>query len=136
MSPFAGHLPATLPRCLLTNLIEKGNNSLMTSSSKSPRRRSAKIAAGLALAAALTGGVAACGSSGGSSISLVAYSPPGPAYTGKLIPAFQKTSQGKGTSFTTSFGASGDQSRAVESGQSADVVHFSILTDMERLVDD
>src|SRR5438477_146244 len=91
----------------------------MTSSSKSPRRRSAKIAAGLALAAALAGGVAACGSSGGSSISLVAYSTPGPAYTGKLIPAFKKTSQGNGTSFTTSFGASGDQSRAVEAGQPA-----------------
>jgi sulfate transport system substrate-binding protein len=108
----------------------------MTSSPKSPSRRSAKIVAGLALVAALAGGVAACGSSGGSSVSLVAYSTPGPAYTGKLIPAFKKTSQGKGTSFTTSFGASGDQSRAVEAGQPADVVHFSILTDMERLVDD
>src|SRR5262249_30456248 len=34
-----------------------------------------------------------------------------------------------------SFGASGDQSRAVESGQPADVVAFSLEPDMTRLVD-
>ena len=116
----------------------------MTSFPKARGWRPAKTAAGAALALALAGGVAACGSSsdsgggssGGSDLSLVAYSTPGPAYTDGLIPAFQKTSQGSGAHFSTSFGASGDQSRAVESGQPADVVHFSILPDMERLVDD
>ncbi len=93
------------------------------------------------MAVAMAGGVAACGSASGengsgSNLSLVAYSTPGPAYTDGIIPAFQKTSQGSGAHFSTSFGASGDQSRAVESGQPADVVHFSILPDMERLVED
>src|SRR5947207_11131967 len=106
------------------------------------RRRGARFAAAATLAIALAGGVAACGSSssgdaasGGSDLSLVAYSTPGPAYTDHLIPAVTKTSQGQGAHFTTSFGASGDQSRAVEAGQPASVVHFSLLTDMERLVD-
>jgi sulfate/thiosulfate transport system substrate-binding protein len=103
------------------------------------RRRGVSIVAGAALAVALASGVAACGSASGSSdsnLSLVAYSTPGPAYTNKLIPAFEKTSQGDGVQFSTSFGASGDQSRAVEAGQPADVVHFSLATDMERLVTD
>jgi sulfate/thiosulfate transport system substrate-binding protein len=110
----------------------------MTPHSKVRSRRPGRAVAGVALALALAGGVAACGSSGsgGGDLSLVAYSTPGPAYTDGLIPAFQKTSQGNGVKFSTSFGASGDQSRAVESGQPADVVHFSILPDMERLVTD
>ena len=115
----------------------------MTPLPKVRGRRPAKVAAGAALAVALAGVVAACGSSssadsasGGSDMSLVGYSTPGPAYTDSLIPAFQKTSQGSGAHLSTSFGASGDQSRAVESGQPASVVHFSILPDMERLVDD
>ncbi len=112
----------------------------MTSLPKALGRRPAKAAAGAALALALAGGVAACGSAsgkdgGGSDLSLVAYSTPGPTYTDSLIPAFQKTSQGSGAHFSTSFGASGDQSRAVESGQPASVVHFSTLLDMERLTD-
>ena len=37
--------------------------------------------------------------------------------------------------FKTSFGASGDQARAVEAGQKADVVTFSTEPDMTRLVD-
>ena len=36
--------------------------------------------------------------------------------------------------FTQSYGASGDQSRAVESGLPADYVAFSLETDMTRLV--
>jgi sulfate/thiosulfate transport system substrate-binding protein len=38
-------------------------------------------------------------------------------------------------SFTQSYGASGDQSRAVAAGQPADVVHFSLEPDIQRLVD-
>jgi sulfate transport system substrate-binding protein len=48
---------------------------------------------------------------------------------------FQKTLAGKGIAFKTSYGASGDQSRAVAAGQKADIVHFSLATDITRLVD-
>ena len=44
---------------------------------------------------------------GGGKLSLVAYSTPKEAYE-ELIPAFQKTADGKGVSFTQSYGASGD----------------------------
>ena len=38
--------------------------------------------------------------------------------------------------FVTSYGASGDQSRAVVAGAEADVVHYSLETDITRLVDE
>jgi sulfate transport system substrate-binding protein len=47
---------------------------------------------------------------------------------------FQKTDAGKDVQFQTSYGASGDQSRGVESGNKADVVHYSLETDVTRLV--
>src|SRR6478735_12175786 len=79
-------------------------------------------------------GLAACGSSSsGKQVALVAYSTPKSAYE-KLIPAFQATSAGKGVSFTQSYGGSGEQSRAVANGQHADVVNFSLESDVERLV--
>src|SRR5436853_7028040 len=90
------------------------------------------------LAAVLTSvAIAGCGSSSGSkgSIALVAYSTPKEAYA-DLIPAFQKTPAGKGAKFTQSYGASGDQSRAVDSGLHADVVAFSLEPDVTRLVKD
>jgi sulfate/thiosulfate transport system substrate-binding protein len=68
------------------------------------------------------------------SLSLVAYSTPQVVYD-EIIPAFGKTPEGEGVEFKTSFGASGDQSRAVEAGQKADVVTFSTEPDMTRLVD-
>src|SRR6476620_9391469 len=94
-----------------------------------------KRIASLALLAALSiVGLTACGSSGGGKeIALVAYSTPKGAYE-KLIPAFQATAPGKGVSFTQSYGGSGEQSRAVASGQHADVVNFSLEPDVERLV--
>jgi sulfate transport system substrate-binding protein len=52
-----------------------------------------------------------------------------------LIPAFVATPDGKGTTFTQSYGASGDQSRAVANGLPADVVEFSFEPDMQRLVE-
>jgi sulfate/thiosulfate-binding protein len=90
-----------------------------------------------ALAAVAVAGAGCGGSSSGSSkkISLVAYSTPKEAY-GALIPAFNKTPAGKGITFTQSYGASGDQSRAVESGLGADVVAFSLEPDITRLVKD
>jgi sulfate transport system substrate-binding protein len=81
------------------------------------------------------GGAAANGtaSAPAAKLSLVAYSTPQEAY-GKIIKAFQATPKGKNITFTESYGASGDQSRAVESGLSADVVAFSLEPDMTRLV--
>jgi sulfate/thiosulfate transport system substrate-binding protein len=80
------------------------------------------------------GGDAAASSGGGSTkLSLVAYSTPQVVYD-QVIPGFRKTAAGKGVSFSESFGASGDQSRAVESGLAADVVAFSLAPDMTRLV--
>src|ERR687888_1439949 len=74
------------------------------------------------------------GDGSGGKLSLVAYSTPKEAY-GELIPAFQKTSAGKGVSFTQSYGASGDQSRAVAAGLPADVVAFSLAPDVDKLID-
>jgi sulfate/thiosulfate transport system substrate-binding protein len=71
---------------------------------------------------------------GGGKLTLVAYSTPEEAYR-ELIPAFNKTSQGKGVGFDQSYAASGEQSRAVEGGLPADVVEFSLEPDMTRLVD-
>jgi sulfate/thiosulfate transport system substrate-binding protein len=81
------------------------------------------------------GEAAASGGSGEKgTLSLVAYSTPQVVYD-ELIPAFGKTAEGDGIGFKTSFGASGDQARAVEAGQEADVVTFSTEPDMTRLVD-
>jgi sulfate/thiosulfate transport system substrate-binding protein len=87
----------------------------------------------LALGATL--GIAACGGGSGSTLNLVAYSTPQQVYEEKLEPAFKDTSDGKDVDFSNSFGSSGDQSRAVEAGQPADVVEFSLEPDMTRLVD-
>jgi sulfate/thiosulfate transport system substrate-binding protein len=98
--------------------------------------------AGIALAATL--GIAACGGDdddggsgdgGGGSIDLVAYSTPQQAFEEGLIPAFQDTDSGSGVEVSTSFGASGDQRRAVEAGQPADLVDFSLEPDMLSLVE-
>jgi sulfate/thiosulfate transport system substrate-binding protein len=72
-------------------------------------------------------------STGDVTLNLVAYSTPQPAYV-KLIAAFQKTPAGAHVKFTQSYGASGDQANAVLAGQPADVVEFSLLTDMTKLV--
>jgi sulfate/thiosulfate-binding protein len=88
----------------------------------------------LAVATLLAAG---CGTSGGGDgsarLSLVAYSTPREAY-GALIPAFQKTPAGKGVTFSQSYGASGDQQRAVANGLTADVVAFSLAPDISKLV--
>jgi sulfate/thiosulfate transport system substrate-binding protein len=96
---------------------------------------------GLAIASALALvlvalGLAACGgsSSDGGTISLVAYSTPQEAYE-KIIPAFKDTSDGDGVDFKQSYGASGDQARAVEAGLKADVVALSLELDVNKLID-
>ncbi|HEX7245138.1 MAG TPA: extracellular solute-binding protein, partial [Solirubrobacterales bacterium] len=82
------------------------------------------------------GGGDSASSSGGAKLDVVGYSTPESVYQEDLEPAFQKTSAGKGVSFSNSFGASGDQSRAVAAGQPASVVHFAQAGDMERLVEE
>jgi sulfate/thiosulfate transport system substrate-binding protein len=91
----------------------------------------ALLVAGALLAAGCGGG---SGGSGGDKLTLVAYSTPREAYE-QLIPEFQETAAGKGVSFSQSYGASGDQSRAVQNGLAADVVAFSLEPDMTKLVD-
>jgi sulfate transport system substrate-binding protein len=96
----------------------------------------AALVAGCGGASDTTGGGDAASSGGGKTqLSLVAYSTPQVVYD-DLIPAFQKTAAGKGVTFTQSYGASGDQSRAVENGQKADYVAFSLAPDVDRLVKD
>jgi sulfate transport system substrate-binding protein len=118
----------------------------MSNLTKARRYVSTAAIAGMAAAA-----LAACGGSsdattntgGGSSsagsakttLNLVAYSTPKKAYDA-LTAAFEKTPAGKGVGFGESFGASGSQSRAVDSGQPADVVAFSTTPDMTKLVKD
>ena len=110
---------------------------------KPTRRAAAFVAAGLVSTLALAAcastdapAASSTGSGGGKSVtlSLVAYSTPQAAYE-KIIAAFQKTDAGKNVKFTQSYGASGDQSRAVAAGLPADYVAFSLETDMTRLVD-
>jgi sulfate/thiosulfate transport system substrate-binding protein len=102
-----------------------------------------RAAAALALTASM---VAACGGGGSSDVAgeeagpaadttltLVAYAVPEPGWS-KIIPAFAATEEGKGVAVTTSYGASGDQSRAVVDGKPADIVNFSVEPDITRLV--
>ena len=104
-------------------------------------RRSGSIAAGLSLLAVLL--FAACGGTGenessagdgGAKLTLVAYSTPREVYE-ELIPAFTTTDGGSGVSFEQSYAASGEQSRAVESGLPASIVAFSLEPDVTRLVE-
>lgn len=110
----------------------------MNSSSTSKNRRRIQVLLAAALVA-FGAVVAGCGSSTGSEsgdkVALVAYSTPQQAYEKHLEPAFENTDAGSGVSFTNSFGASGDQSRAVEAGQKADYVNYALETDVTRLVE-
>ena len=116
---------------------------------RTTRRRGVKIGLPAALlvlllavfAAGCGGGDDTTGSSGdsggsGGKLDVVGYSTPEAVYTEAIEPAFEESSKGSGVSFSNSFGASGDQSRAVAAGQPASVVHFSQAGDMERLVEE
>ncbi|BBZ03708.1 sulfate ABC transporter substrate-binding protein [Mycolicibacterium chitae] len=106
---------------------------------------SSKRLGALAALALTTTLVAACG--GGASdvagegaapdadttLTLVAYAVPEPGWS-KVGPAFAATPEGEGVGVTASYGASGDQSRGVESGKPADLVNFSVEPDITRLV--
>jgi sulfate/thiosulfate transport system substrate-binding protein len=102
------------------------------------RRRPAALAVALVAALGLAGCASSSaaptsGSGGRKSLSLIAYSVPKPAYDA-LQKAFGSTSAGSGVSWRSSYGASGDQSRAVQNGQKADYVAFSLTPDMTKLV--
>ena len=99
------------------------------------RRRWAAVTGALGLlASAGCGGGGGTGAGGAVELALVAYSTPQEAYD-RITEAFRKTPEGRRVTFTRSYGASGDQSRAVVSGLAADVVAFSLEPDMVRLVD-
>ncbi|MEA2348951.1 MAG: sulfate/thiosulfate transport system substrate-binding protein [Thermoleophilaceae bacterium] len=66
-------------------------------------------------------------------VTLVAYSTPKAAYDA-ITPLWQATPDGSGVEVESSYGASGDQSRAVEAGLPADIVAFSLAPDIDRLV--
>jgi sulfate transport system substrate-binding protein len=87
----------------------------------------------LAIGLAACGGTSESAGSGGS-VSLIAYSTPQEAYE-EIIPAFRRTPNGEGVGFKQSYGASGDQARAVEAGLSADVVALSLAPDVDKLVE-
>lgn len=104
------------------------------------RQRSAPLALAAALAALIVAVVTGCGgddsatgADGGGKVDIVAYSTPETVYTDSLEPAFEATPEGEGVSFSGSFGASGDQRRAVEAGQPASLVHFAQGGDMIAL---
>ena len=67
-------------------------------------------------------------------VTLVAYSTPREAYA-ELIPLFQATEAGAGSTFEESYAGSGDQSRAVQAGLPADVLALALWPDIERLVE-
>jgi sulfate/thiosulfate transport system substrate-binding protein len=96
-----------------------------------------KLTAVLASSAAGLLSLSACSSDSASAdaatLNLVGYSVLEQANDG-VIKAFNDTDAGKDVEFKTSYGASGDQSRAVEAGQKADEVHFSLEPDVTRLV--
>jgi sulfate transport system substrate-binding protein len=98
-------------------------------------RLAALVAAALTVPAALSGCAASSGASADEDqLSIVGFSVLKNANE-PVISAFQKTSAGKGVSFTTSYGASGDQARAVIGGLHADEVHLSLEPDVSKLVD-
>jgi sulfate/thiosulfate-binding protein len=70
----------------------------------------------------------------GANLSLVGYSTP-KSVIANIISAWQKTPAGKDVSFTTSYGPSGDQARAVAAGLKADLVFLSTGDDVNTLVD-
>lgn len=99
---------------------------------------SRRIAVALTAATSLLA-LAACGASDSGSgsdetINIVGFAVP-EAANKAIADAFNETPEGENVEFRTSYGASGDQSRAVVDGLEADYVHLSVATDVDRLVD-
>jgi sulfate transport system substrate-binding protein len=100
---------------------------------RAPRRRLGRSSAIGALALFGLAFTALPAGAQGGSVNLVAYSTPKPAYT-VLAAAFAKTKAGTGVTVTPSFGPSGTQATSVVNGLPADVVNFSLSTDMAKVV--
>ena len=104
-----------------------------------------RLRAALAIVLATSVAVVACGSdddsAGGSAggdatdLHLVGFAVPKAGHDAAQA-AFADTSEGEGVTWTSSYGASGDQSRAVAAGLPADLVHVSLEGDVTRLVDE
>jgi len=92
----------------------------------------------LGLTALAFASLAVAGGAGASrkdtTLNLLAYSTPKPVLA-KIISDFQASPQGQGVSFTQSYGASGNQAKAVIAGQPADLVFLSTGDDVNSLVD-
>ncbi len=102
-----------------------------------PQRAGAALLAGVVVCLlALTGCVGgAVGSGGtGATLHLVGFAVPAEANKAAQE-AWAATPEGTGVTWEQSYGASGDQSRAVVNGLKADYVNFSLEGDVTRLVD-
>src|SRR5687768_12168364 len=73
------------------------------------------------------------GGGGDVTLSIVGFAVP-EAANKAIADAWAETPAGENVTFKTSYGASGDQSRAVVAGLEADYVHFSVEIDVTRLV--
>lgn len=102
---------------------------------KRPITLAAALLSTLSLAACAPGGAASTDADADSTISIVGFAVP-EAANKNIAAEFAKTDEGEGVTFQTSYGPSGDQSRAVVDGLEADYVHFSVPTDVTRLVDE
>ena len=88
----------------------------------------------LALTGCIGGAAAPAGGAGSTTLHLVGFAVP--AEANKAIQArWAETEDGRGVVWEQSYGASGDQSRAVVNGLEADYVNFSLEGDVLRLVE-
>ena len=117
----------------------------MTGTTSSPltgtpgRHPSARLAAAAVGILALLSATSACSDPAAASgpagrVSVVGFSVMKTA-NARVIADFQRTGPGKGVTFTQSYGASGDQARAVIAGLGADEVHLSLEPDVSKLTE-
>ncbi|WP_370248315.1 sulfate ABC transporter substrate-binding protein [Nocardioides sp.] len=98
-------------------------------------KKTQRLAAVAALSAlALTACTSTGGNESGTDVRVVAFSVMENANE-PVFEDFKATDAGADVNFVPSYGPSGDQSRSVVNGADADVVHFSLETDVTRLVD-
>jgi sulfate/thiosulfate transport system substrate-binding protein len=93
----------------------------------------AALAATLLVTGCVGGAAAPAGGAGTTTLHLVGYAVPKEA-NNAIQKKFAETPEGKGVVWEESYGASGDQSRAVVNGLKADYVNFSLEPDVTRLV--
>lgn len=111
----------------------------MTTRLRSRRRASLAITIATLMVVTACGGddddaAAGDGGGGGETLNVVGFAVPEEANLA-IFEKFTETPEGEGARIEGSYGASGDQSRAVEGGLEADYVHFSLEPDVTRLVD-